>query len=1149
MLHLKEFIVFAVCLISVLLTLTGVSEPDKTTSQVIDSSTVTKTYPKTILSEKFNHYLDLILNKPIDKKELQSEISSIQSDFEREFLTAFMEKRSGKYEEYYKRLFALTSNLPTFPLFYEELTLSAKLSDNLNEVSEWLHSNKDKVHSKYYLYFEALHKLQTGKSLQGVEMLEKLIEQGFKSKEVYLQLASGYRIIGDYEKSFRNIIEAEEMCEAGDPYLAKVINLKGTIFFLSGDYEKAKAEYVNALTKSRDAGNKVEEIKSIANLAIIKDQNGEIYEAREDFQLAIEMADEIENVELLAFLYSELGVSFTYTNNLIESRQNYEKSLELYERLRNSERLSYLSSNIGSLYLQISNYYSAHEYYKKGISFAGENKLGRILNLTGLGDVYSNESNYAKALEYYTLAKAIADSINDVSSEIKIDQGIGAIYFNVNRPFEALKILKESESSQTLQDSPFETIKLYSKIGTILTSVDSLFESEKYFNKALELADKVGDIFSSLLIKTELAHNYVLQQKYKEALKLLTEAQDLSKTYELTQLLGVQELYKGKVYRVQDDFVSSSKSFENAFTMSESVNDYANQIEAAYLLGKNYDEQGKLSEAETWYKNAIRVIEKIASPLTLNQEIQIAHFSGVNSVYNSLAELYLTQGRGEEAFLVIDKSRSRNTKSNLDRLRLLSHLKNESDYEQLIDLLWMTNSGLYDNSVTDSLKEQLSDLKNELSSRSKQIDLLLNRNYSTSISEIMKQLNKSDNIISIYVDKNSTTIFSLSSKDFKFDAMNFGADSLLSMLEQVSSIYRSDPENQEIYINEDLFAFNAFASFDLYKTLFKDFVSSIPKGSNLIFSLPAELFKFPFEMLVTEWKDAESPYLYSDKNFLLNDFNISYTPSSIIFTMQNFDSENEGGQNLLIGDPYFMDSEYSLSVRSGLIELPSSQRRSISLFPLKYSKDEIESINNTIDGNLIFLSDEATETNFKKNVHQSNIIHISTHSFLIKDQPLILFTKQEDDADDGFLELGEIVQLSLNSELVVLSSCRSGLGKIDEAEGVIGMQKAFFEAGSKSIVVSLWDVNDKYTSYFMQDFYKYLADGKSKSEALRQAKLDFIKNHSANPYYWSAFVLSGNASAINLKSSSTNNLLYYILGLIAIGVLVSLLSKRIKIFS
>jgi hypothetical protein len=108
------------------------------------------------------------------------------------------------------------------------------------------------------------------------------------------------------------------------------------------------------------------------------------------------------------------------------------------------------------------------------------------------------------------------------------------------------------------------------------------------------------------------------------------------------------------------------------------------------------------------------------------------------------------------------------------------------------------------------------------------------------------------------------------------------------------------------------------------------------------------------------------------------------------------------------------------------------------------------------------------------------------------------------------------------------------------------MQKAFFEAGSKSVIVSLWDVNDKYTSYFMNDFYKHLAEGKSKSDALRQAKLDFIKNYSANPYFWSAFVLAGNPSSIKLHQASSFTLLYVLGMLLLIGFLSYLFNRKLQ---
>ena len=155
------------------------------------------------------------------------------------------------------------------------------------------------------------------------------------------------------------------------------------------------------------------------------------------------------------------------------------------------------------------------------------------------------------------------------------------------------------------------------------------------------------------------------------------------------------------------------------------------------------------------------------------------------------------------------------------------------------------------------------------------------------------------------------------------------------------------------------------------------------------------------------------------------------------------------------------------------------------------------------------------------------------------------FPEYNEENEDGYLESGEILQLKLNSDLVVLSSCRSGLGLIDEAEGVIGMQKSFFEAGAKSVVVSLWDVNDKYTSLFMQSFYKYISEGFDKSEALRKAKVFFKENYSANPYYWSAFVLSGDASKVqNIKTASSNYLVYILLGIIASITVIYFSRKR-----
>jgi CHAT domain-containing protein len=112
--------------------------------------------------------------------------------------------------------------------------------------------------------------------------------------------------------------------------------------------------------------------------------------------------------------------------------------------------------------------------------------------------------------------------------------------------------------------------------------------------------------------------------------------------------------------------------------------------------------------------------------------------------------------------------------------------------------------------------------------------------------------------------------------------------------------------------------------------------------------------------------------------------------------------------------------------------------------------------------------------------------------------------------EDGILQMNEIFNLDLNADLVVLSACQSGLGKLVRGEGIIGLTRAFMYAGASSVVVSLWNVRDVSTAEFMNRFYRHLREGKSQPEALRQAKLDMIRSERPVyrfPYFWSPFVI------------------------------------------
>jgi CHAT domain-containing protein len=494
------------------------------------------------------------------------------------------------------------------------------------------------------------------------------------------------------------------------------------------------------------------------------------------------------------------------------------------------------------------------------------------------------------------------------------------------------------------------------------------------------------------------------------------------------------------------------------------------------------------------------------------------------------------------AFNIIDKSRSRNLMQNLANLKLQSLIKDDKILNRIYEYDWMLSSGLYNQNQLDSITVQFNLLKNDLISGNMDLAQYLGYKTPMSVPEIQGKLNAKENILSIFTSENNTWLFLINKNNFRTLNTGLSKNNLKKLLSAISPYYRWDGSTSVPFYNQDLFSFNASASFELYNKLLKEVLTEIPKQEKIIIIPSAELVILPFDFLVSGFDNESSPYSYRDKHFLLYDYDFSYSTSASAFTEEKSNHLSNSNKSLIVGDPSINIHLQGFAERRSLLGDNPGMLRNIALLPLKYSREEVSSIGKIVNADKILTDNNATETNFKKNASLRSIIHLSTHSFLYNKQPVIFFSNINDPDNDGFLEAGEIVQLKLNSDLVVLSSCNSGLGMIDESEGIVGMSKAFFEAGVKSTVVSLWEVNDKYTSKLMTLFYQNLSNGLDKSEALRQAKIEFIKDYSPNPYYWGAFVLSGDVSSIPIE----HNYLAFklIVAAIIIALLISLLLLR-----
>ena len=203
------------------------------------------------------------------------------------------------------------------------------------------------------------------------------------------------------------------------------------------------------------------------------------------------------------------------------------------------------------------------------------------------------------------------------------------------------------------------------------------------------------------------------------------------------------------------------------------------------------------------------------------------------------------------------------------------------------------------------------------------------------------------------------------------------------------------------------------------------------------------------------------------------------------------------------------------------------------------TRKEIKAIANIIDGQYYYGS-EAIEANFKKNASRYNILHLALHGEVDNEHPensKLYFTKNKDSIEDNLLYSHELFALDIPAELTVLSACNTGIGKIAKGEGIMSLGTAFQYAGTKSLLLSSWEVSDQTTPTLMKYFYTNLKEGMNKAKALQQAKLQYLNAADINrthPFYWGGFYLVGDHAPI---SFSPNSYLYWILGFSVLAVI------------
>lgn len=353
---------------------------------------------------------------------------------------------------------------------------------------------------------------------------------------------------------------------------------------------------------------------------------------------------------------------------------------------------------------------------------------------------------------------------------------------------------------------------------------------------------------------------------------------------------------------------------------------------------------------------------------------------------------------------------------------------------------------------------------------------------------------------------------------------------VLSLGQQQAKLYRVDARELNPLIFDCLLFFDGAAAilqnpdayqeaaYLLYQTILSPALSAF-ESRRLILMPDGLLHNLPFEALITAVRKGNS---ISNWDYLQKSKAISYAYSATILSKQLEASQRD-----------HLDKNKILALA------PFAEEGDESWGALTYSDDEINGIANLGIGGRFESGSEANLQLFQDLASHYGVLHLSTHASVNakEGKPFI-------DFKDERLYLRDLYRLQLPADLVVLSACQTNLGELKRGEGVMSLNRGFTYAGAKSLISSLWSVNDRATAKIFGQFYAELKEGKTKAEALHQAKLAYLSStdlpdEEKSPYYWAGFIHYGDDSPLELQQSSfsRNTLLLLAAGALMAGLL------------
>ncbi|MDW3191731.1 MAG: CHAT domain-containing tetratricopeptide repeat protein [Cytophagales bacterium] len=995
------------------------------------------------------------------------------------------------------------------------------LEESINQVTSLFQAGKDSIATQYSLtYCDLLEKAAQINYAQNLaKTVKELAPKNSQSETIALSLFGTINSkLGIFDQAKQDLEKALELSDQinGDQsdQGAEIMANLASVYMRLGGFQEALSYYQQSLTIKEslfgidDPGTR----NTHDNIGIIHTYMGRFDEAIKSQNRGIELLRQqpkVDSVEL-ATSYSNLAFSYGQMGDSYEALSLYMKNLEISRRhLPEGHYLVVRAyNNVGAILTRMGDFNRALNFHKEALNLIqsnNENVSTPDLGVTyvNLGACSLHAGDHEKGLYYYKKAlnfdlKSLPPTHPYIAEDLSF---IGDSYFDGAQYDSAIFYHRKALDINLSQFGP-----KHQAVATSYNNLSKDYEFIQDYEAALDFSDK-----AIAAAQNNQKVNHKLAQTINRKVQVLLENGDAETAQK----------------ELQRAFIANATDYHSTSPLDYPKTGQVNIITFITSLTLMNEALCDLSEplyTQITLNSHLQLIDFIDS-LVVKRRLSYHHFddkiyfSKTSSEFyketaNHLIKLYVTKGHPqflERAYLFTIKSNNAILRENLTikAARQFAGIPEalnarESRLKSLVSFYQNQLNRIQESDSTTlptlqkklfEYEEELIKLNDSIASSFPEYYQLINPKQ-VSMDGILKSIHSNQLLIEYFLSDSTLHIFQLSENQIQHSSINYD-ETIKSAIEELINQINSPFEASSITTFKQV-------SHHLYEKLLSGPLSGIGENIEEVVLIPSyDLPPFPFDVLLSDTTGSN----YNALQYALKKFNFSYAYSAEI----KYQKQVETARAIAFAPGFDPDDTLTSS--------------GTTLTALYWNKSEVEGVKTHFSSE-IYTDEAATEQILKSKQSEFSILHFATHAVLDPENPInsrIAFSKdKEDKKEDGYLHVFEILNMNINANLSVLSACNTGLGEYQKGEGIMSLARAFTYAGCQSVLLSHWSIDDQSTPQLMDQFYANLKAGKSKSSALRNAKLSFLETASeirSHPYYWSGLSIYGDINPIQPKSN------------------------------